>query len=153
MAKGQVKKWQHKVGEKGLRNGLIDYCVSAFPVLGSKSAVKKALAAGRITLNGKVPNFKARLKLGDHIVLEDKPTKKTKSISIDLPIIFEDEHLIIVNKPGGIAVNGNRNKTVENILSDRNKESKENDALSAPTAIHRIDVPTSGLVMLAKTKR
>ncbi|MEM1120681.1 MAG: RluA family pseudouridine synthase, partial [Bacteroidota bacterium] len=56
------------------------------------------------------------------------------------------------NKPAGIAVNGNRNKTVENVVAAIAKTSKAIDALPQPVAVHRIDVPTKGLVLLAKTK-
>ena len=60
---------------------------------------------------------------------------------------------MIINKPGGIAVNGNRFKTVENAVADLNKNNKQPDALPRPVAVHRIDVPTKGMVILAKTKK
>jgi len=77
---------------------------------------------------------------------------KTKKFRIDIPIVFQDDFLLIINKPGGIATNGNRHKTVENLVQSR-ADKKQKDALPRPVAAHRIDVPTKGLVVLAKTKK
>ena len=63
-----------------------------------------------------------------------------------------DDHIMVVHKPGGIATNGNRYKTVENALADANKGLNLVDALPRPVAVHRIDVPTKGLLVLARTK-
>ena len=59
---------------------------------------------------------------------------------------------MVANKPGGVAVNGNRNKTVENIIKTSIQRSKQENAFITPVAAHRLDVPTKGLVLLAKTK-
>jgi len=91
---------------------------------------------------------------GDVIVLKKPKNKLSKigHIGIPVDIIFEDEYMIIANKPAGIAVNGNRKKTLENVVATITKKSNQKDALSQPVAAHRIDVPTKGLVILAKTK-
>lgn len=145
------KKWTHKVTESLPQTRIVDYCGAIFPILGSKSATKKAISAGRIRLNGEVASSGNYVKQGDLIEVVGSGIRKIKKLDIDLPIVFEDDYLIIVNKPGGIAVNGNRYKTVENALVD--KSSSQADALPRPVAAHRIDVPTKGLVLLAKTKR
>lgn len=77
---------------------------------------------------------------------------KITKFGLDLEIVFCDDHLVIVNKPGGMTVNGNRNKTVENVLKNFNKNLSHSDALKSPVAAHRIDVPTKGLVILARTR-
>lgn len=140
------------VGEIKPKTSLIDYCIRAFPILGSQSAVKKAIANGRLMLNRQPAKFNDRVRKGDRVEVLLKSTIKPKQVKISLPIVFEDDYFIIVNKPGGIAVNGNRNKTVENAVANFAKPSKAIDALPRPVAVHRIDVPTKGLVLLAKTK-
>ncbi|MFK7934025.1 MAG: RluA family pseudouridine synthase [Saprospiraceae bacterium] len=79
--------------------------------------------------------------------------KKKQQFNVDMPTIFEDEYLLIVNKPGGIATNGNRNKTVEQLVRPQRFKKMPKDKLPKPVAAHRIDVPTKGLVILAKSKR
>ena len=124
-----------------------------FPILGSKSAANKAIQGQRLFLNGKMAQVSDMVENGDKIELKGSGVKKIKKYDLDLEIIFEDDYLIAVNKPSGIAVNGNRNKTVENALADKNHNNKFADVLPHPVAIHRIDVPTTGIVLLAKTKK
>lgn len=151
MRKQETKKWRVKIRENP--ENLIEYIAKAFPVLGSKSAVKKAIVKQQLKINGKTANFKDRLRKGDELTLELKAQSQAKAVAIKLEIVYEDDHLLIVNKPGGIAVNGNRNKTVENAVGQSNRGIKLEDALPRPVAVHRIDVPTNGLVLLARTKQ
>lgn len=131
---------------------LIEYSQKAFPVLGSKTAVKKAMADGRLLKNNQKARAGDTVKRGDRLTLIDLGLPKVRKFDAKLPIIFEDDYLIVVNKPAGIAVNGTRVKTVENALAGVAKPSQQVDALPYPLAVHRIDVPTKGLVLLAKTK-
>ena len=128
------------------------YCAKAFPILGSKTAARKAIEKGQLSLNGKPARLNQLIKNGDKLTLQPPPKKKTKKIHVDLDILFEDHHMIVVHKPAGIAVNGNRNHTVENALSGKNQNNPLPDALPQPVAAHRIDLPTIGIVLLAKTK-
>jgi len=91
---------------------------------------------------------------GDIIVLKKPKSKPNKigNIAVQVDIVFQDEYMIVANKPAGIAVNGNRKKTLENIIATITNKSNQKDALPRPVAAHRIDVPTKGLVILAKTK-
>ncbi len=131
---------------------IADYAAREITSLGSKSAAKKALRRGDISINGKTASTADWVYQGDLIEFIDTSIRPIKKLKLPLDIVFEDEHLIVVNKPGGIAVNGNRYKTLENALADINKNSTLPDALPRPIAVHRLDVPTTGLVILAKTK-
>jgi len=143
---------EHRVKGLNLSIRLVDYCGSAFELLGSKSAAKKALSGGRVRLNGQRAYASDFIENGDKLTLIGDGMSKAKAYDMGMPIVFEDEHLIIVNKPAGIAVNGNRYKTVENALVGVAKKSNLRDALHRPVASHRLDVPTKGLVLLAKNK-
>lgn len=147
------KKWTHKIKDLDGHMDLLVYAVKVFPILGSKTAARKALDAGRLKLNGTLAKMGDRVKNGAFLELEGAGFRAVKKLDIDLETIYEDDFIIVVNKPSGIAVNGNRNKTVENALAHANRANKVADALPRPVAAHRIDVPTSGLVILAKTKR
>jgi RluA family pseudouridine synthase len=67
-------------------------------------------------------------------------------------VVYEDEHMAVINKPAGITVSGNSFKTVFNALPYNLKKSFQNDALVSPTPVHRLDNQTSGLLLIAKTK-
>lgn len=132
---------------------LTDYCAKHFPILGSRSAAKKAIKTGNVFVNNRRSFETDLVRNGDVIVLK-KPKKKSSggNIPIEVDIIFQDEYLVVANKPAGIAVNGNRKKTLENIIAKIANKSSQIDALDQPVAAHRIDVPTKGLVIFAKTK-
>lgn len=131
---------------------LIEYGRKAFPALGSKTAVRKAIDAGRLLKNDKQARTGDTVKRGDRLTLIGSGLPKVRSFQAKIDIVYEDNHLLIINKPAGIAVNGNRIKTVENALAGVVRISKRADALPYPLAVHRIDVPTKGLVLLAKNK-
>lgn len=152
MVKKTKKGWSHQVRQEQHKVRIVDYCGLVFDVLGSKSATKKAISAGRITINGQKATTANFVNKGDLIELTGTGIRKIKAYETDLDIVFEDQDIVIVNKAGGIAVNGNRFKTIENALVNKAKKSTRADALPRPVAIHRIDVPTKGLVMFAKTK-
>jgi len=153
MSKKSSKRWIVRV--KDLKNPLpINiYAAKSFPILGSKSAANKAISSNRLLINGDPAKITDWANNGDKIILKGSGVKKIKKIDFHLEIVFEDDFIIAINKPGGIAVNGNRNKTVENALADKNINNKNSDALPHPVACHRIDVPTNGIVLLAKTKK
>ena len=144
--------WDHQV--KGIKEPtrIVDYIGDVFAMLGSRSAARKAIAENRVKMNGKKVYPSDMIKDGDIISLTGTGIAKAKKFDFEIEQVYEDDHLIIVNKPAGIAVNGDRNKTVENALAGAIKKSNLEDALPRPVAVHRIDVPTKGLVMLAKSK-
>lgn len=151
MAKNDPQTWKHRV-KVANPTGIVAYCARHFPILGSKSATRKALADGRLLLNGRPARPADRVRPGDRLELRGAGLSKARDYDAELDIVYEDDWLVIVNKPGGIAVNGNRKKTVENALAGSVAASSRPDALPRPVAVHRIDVPTKGLVLLAKTK-
>lgn len=66
-------------------------------------------------------------------------------------MLYEDDQLAIVNKPAGLPTSGNQFRTLENALIDQLKPSGAEDAMGWPKPVHRLDAPTSGLVIFAKT--
>ncbi|PHN01522.1 RluA family pseudouridine synthase [Flavilitoribacter nigricans] len=152
MAKKAQKSWTRRVSGLKSPQALVEYSQQVFPILNSKTAVKKAIAGGRLLKNGKKARAGDRVENGDHLQLNGFGLSKARSFDADIEIVYEDDHFVVVNKPAGIAVNGNRIKTVENALAGVARPSSRADALPYPVATHRIDVPTKGLVLLAKSK-
>ena len=116
------------------------------------NAAKKAIKASLIEINGVRAQSNSRVKANDELqFLEDLRTSP-KPYTIDFDILFEDEHLAVVNKPAGIMVSGNAYRTMQNAIIGKLKNSTEEDALHWPKPVHRLDEATSGCLLFAKTK-
>ncbi len=127
-----------------------------FKDLASKAKAKKAISAGELLVNGEAVNFDKRVFPGDEITFngyQPKGRVTMKVFPLDLEVLYDDAHIAAVHKPGGIPVNGNQFKTLENALPHNLRVSKESDALKFPMPLHRLDAPTTGIVLIAKTNR
>jgi 23S rRNA pseudouridine1911/1915/1917 synthase len=145
---------QRKIGNSCVSKRISDYVLEEFcNYLPSKSSVKKAFKKGLILLNGKVSDTGVWLSENDVIVLLEDESYKQKPFLLTLTILFEDEHIAVINKPAGYPVNGNFHKTIQNALSYNLKISTLVDALKVPRPVHRLDKLTSGILLIAKTKR
>ena len=114
--------------------------------------MKKAIIKGELRLNNELCEGGRWLKENDIITIIDLNLTPPKEYQIRIPIIFEDQHIALINKPSGLSVSGNQFKTVQNALAYNLKESTEKDKLNWPLPVHRLDNPTSGLLIIAKTK-
>jgi len=149
---------KHIVPKNSKPQFLNSYAPKIFPLVASKAKAKKAIVNGELTVNGLKVNYDSKVYPGDKIVLgerkvKNEPQKLKKILELKIEVVFEDEHLGILHKPGGIPVNGNTFKTLENSLPFNLNYSKEKDALHIMRPLHRLDAPTSGLVLVAKTER
>ncbi len=131
---------------------LLDFLVQYMPIVGTKTAAKKALRERTVKLNGKAAAFHNVLKEGDEVSFHQRSKRQKRKPAIHIPILYEDDDLLIVHKPAGIAANGTRDKTVENILSNYPPSPIADDALISPRVVHRLDVPTAGVLVMARTK-
>lgn len=131
---------------------LQEYAVSIFPTLPTKSSLKKALKKELILLNGQPAKTSDWIAEGQKIELLEDKNQAAKVYTLKLAIIFEDDDLAIIHKPAGIPTSGNYFKTVEHALPFNLKPSQEKDALVNPLPVHRLDNPTSGLLLIAKSK-
>ena len=84
------------------------------------------------------------------LAIESMPSKV---FQLQLEVVYEDECMAIIIKPAGITVSGNYYKTIQNALLFNLQPSQEKDALLCPRPVHRLDNPTSGLLLIAKTKQ
>ncbi|WP_262711416.1 RluA family pseudouridine synthase [Gramella jeungdoensis] len=132
---------------------LQEYAPKVFKVyIPSNSGVKKAIKLGRVLADGEIAQTATWINAGQVLELIEDPNKQEKVYAYNLEIIFEDDHIAIVNKPAGITVSGNKFKTIANALPHNLRKSTQPDALSKPTPVHRLDNQTSGILLIAKTK-
>ena len=132
---------------------LYDYVPSIFPDIPSRSAVKKSITRGKILVNGEKSKTGTWVKPGQKIEWLDLEETPPKQYHLNFDIVYQDDHFAIVNKPGGIPVSGNQFKTMQNALVGKFEESKETDALTWAKPVHRLDAPTCGLLIVAKTAK
>ena len=125
----------------------------------SREFIQKLIDAKFILVNNKEikPSYKTCLK--DEIVIYDEKlmiNEEIEPVKMDLNIVYEDEYLMIINKPSGLVVhpgNGNYNNTLVNGLMYYTKNLSNIGGDVRPGIVHRIDKDTSGLLMIAKTNQ
>ncbi|MDC1106817.1 RluA family pseudouridine synthase [Prolixibacteraceae bacterium] len=132
---------------------LYNYLKGVFVELPSSKSIKKTLAKGWIHINGEKASSGDWVKEGMQISLYQQTESTLKPYNIEVNIIYQDDWLAIVDKPAGITTSGNRFDTLENALQCKLITSSQPDAYVNPRAVHRLDKATSGLVIIAKTKK
>lgn len=143
---------KHLVQSLSQEMRLQDYAVHIFESIQTKSALKKAIKRGQVLINNKVAYTGDWVKIGYEISLLQPQEKSERPIfRLDLKVLFEDDYFAIIDKLPGFPTNGNYFKTIENALSYNLKSSVLKDKLSYPQPVHRLDNPTRGLLICAKT--
>jgi len=127
------------------------YGVGIFKSVPTKSGIKKAIKKGLILIDGAPANTAKFIHGGECIELfENRDETQFKRLELSLDVLFEDEYLAIIYKPAGILVSGNKFVTIANALIQNLQKSKQKDAVK-PQPIHRLDYPTSGILLVGKT--
>jgi 23S rRNA pseudouridine1911/1915/1917 synthase len=145
-----------RIGEPG---GRLDKALAEASGL-SRERVKALMGEGHVRLAGK-PTAQASLKVepGTAFAIDVPAAVPAEAVAQDIPlaVVFEDEHLIIVDKPAGLVVHpaaGNLDGTLVNALLHHCRGQLSGiGGVARPGIVHRIDKDTSGLLVVAKTDR
>jgi 23S rRNA pseudouridine1911/1915/1917 synthase len=135
----------------------LDKYLGDLPDMGiSRTRLQKLIADGLITVDGQAVATKHLLQGGETIDILLPAPEKTLIVGENLPleIIFEDEHLAVVNKPAGMVTHpavGNRSGTLVNALIHRFGRLASQGGEDRPGIVHRLDKDTSGLLVIART--
>ena len=146
---------------RDLNKRLDRYLVDRIPFL-SRTSLQRLIREQSVHVNGRVPKPSTKLKLGDHIiaVLPPPPSREIPAENIPLDILFEDEHLIIINKHDGIIVHPARSilsGTMINALAwhfqhqSQGGLSSVGEEFARPGVVHRLDRHTTGVIMFGKS--
>ncbi|MDW8296844.1 MAG: RluA family pseudouridine synthase [Raineya sp.] len=126
----------------------------------TRSRVQNAIEAGLVLVNGKVTKANYKVKPADTIVVNlPKPPRNEEVLpeNIPLDIVYEDEDLVIINKPAGMVVHpalGNWSGTLVNALLYHFQQLPYSEGNEIrPGLVHRIDKDTSGLIVVAKNEK
>ncbi|WP_338064552.1 RluA family pseudouridine synthase [Vagococcus coleopterorum] len=121
----------------------------------SRSQIQQWLKDGFVTVNGEVVKSNYKVKAGDEIeIIRQAPVElKIEAEDIPLEIVYEDDDVVVVNKPQGMVVHpsaGHASGTMVNALLFHIKNLSSINDVVRPGIVHRIDKDTSGLLMVAK---
>ena len=141
--------------DEGLR--LDVFLKNSNPTL-TRSHLKKLIDRQNVKLNAIIPKAGARLKTGDRIQLQILPPAPMRAVPepIPLTIVFEDESILVINKPPGLVVHpaaGNYSGTLVNGLLYHCQSLPNEGSPLRPGIVHRLDKNTSGVMVVAKSDR
>jgi 23S rRNA pseudouridine1911/1915/1917 synthase len=123
----------------------------------SRARIQRLIEAGDVLINGRTAKSSYKLRDDDEIEVELTPLASTSFAPEDIPIevIYEDDDLIVVNKPAGLVVHpaaGISSGTLANALAFHFQQLSTRAGTVRPGLVHRLDKDTSGLIMVAKTE-
>ncbi|MFN8792343.1 MAG: RluA family pseudouridine synthase [Bdellovibrionales bacterium] len=136
----------------GLR---LDKFLSLHETIRSRSRADHLIELGLVQVNGKILKGSYGIRSGD-LILVKVPQEKVRSLepaNIPLEILFEDQDVLVVNKPAGLVVHpsaGHENQTLVNALLHHTRDLSMRFHEERPGIVHRIDKETSGLLVVAK---
>jgi 23S rRNA pseudouridine1911/1915/1917 synthase len=124
----------------------------------SRSRIQALIASGCVSLNGKTCRASEQVRSGDSIVIWEPQPEAIDLAAEDIPlkILFEDDHLIVINKPAGMVVHpgaGIQSGTLVNALLHHIENLSVIGGKFRPGIVHRLDKETSGCILVAKDDR
>ena len=135
----------------------LDQLLSTLDEIVSRTQAQRLLKSGNVLLNGKTEMSPSRkVRTGQEIMLTIPPPESTEVLSEagELDILFEDEHLIVINKAAGMVVHpsaGHHSGTLVNYLLHHCQDLSGIGGVLRPGIVHRLDKDTSGILVVAKT--
>ncbi len=153
-----VKKTFERVVSRKMQNTRLDLYLIKGGIGLSRSGAERLIKEGKVTVNGKETKPGYKIKEGDRIYAEFE-IKEPYSVVVEnfpVPIVYEDDDVIIVNKPKGLVVHpakGNVTGTLVNALLGRYKNLAGTSDKTRPGIVHRLDKDTTGLMVVAKSEK
>jgi 23S rRNA pseudouridine1911/1915/1917 synthase len=129
----------------------LDRLLAQRPEIASRAEAERLLAAGHVAVDGEPRPKSHRLEGGEEVAVELPERAALVPEPIDVPIVLEDDHLLVVDKPAGIVVHpagGHATGTLVHGLLELGAEGGEEDR---PGIVHRLDRDTSGLLVVARS--
>ncbi len=149
---------ENLVVEETFDSTRLDIVLSNHPEVSSRAEAQRIIKSGSVKINDSDEKIspKRKVRTGDIVIFSVLPPPQSSLIPVpfDLDIVFEDQHLIVVNKPCGVVVHpaaGHHSDTLVNYLLHHTGLSNVNQ--TRPGIVHRIDKDTSGLLVVAKDNK
>ena len=124
----------------------------------SRSLLTKLINKGFVLVNGKKEKASYKVKENDEIEILDgfKEEVDIIPVKMDLDIVYEDDDVMVINKPSGLVVHpgsGNKSNTLVNGLLEYTNNLSDINGEERPGIVHRLDKDTSGLMLVAKSNK
>jgi len=130
----------------------LDRWLAGLPEVGSRGAAERLLEAGGVVVDGAALGKSHKLAGGEKVELTPLPAAPVADVELpDVPILYEDEHLFVVDKPAGVVVHpapGHAGGTLADALALEGAAGGEEER---PGIVHRLDRDTSGLMVVARS--
>ncbi len=144
----------------------LDLFIQHHEAYSSRNRIQTLIKDGRALVNGKVEKPGYKVKAGDSVTLDlpERPVREVLPENIPLNVVFEDDHMIVLNKPPGLVVHpapGNYTGTLVNALlyhygslpsSGKGSADAEGSERERAGIVHRLDKDTSGVMVVARTQ-
>jgi 23S rRNA pseudouridine1911/1915/1917 synthase len=147
-----MEKKEFKVVEENER---LDVFLTKRKISISRAHVQKLIADGQVKVDGKIKKANYRLRAGEYVEVEILPPKVVDILAENIPldVLYEDEHIIVINKARGMVVHpatGVYSGTLVNALLAHCKDLSGINGEIRPGIVHRLDKDTSGVMIAAK---
>ena len=143
------------IADSSVENVRLDKALTILVPSFSRSYITKLIDDNHIRVNNKTAKASQKLKINDVIEIDEIESKELEIKKEDIPldIVYEDEDILIINKPQGMVVhpsNGHHEHTLVNAIMAHCKDLSAINGVIRPGIVHRIDKDTSGLICVAK---
>jgi len=149
------RRFEIKVSERKSRERIDAFLARELPHRISRHKIQQVIRAGGVTVNGITVKANTPVRPNDAIlvIIPKPPPPEVLPEDIPLKILFEDEHLLVVDKPAGMVVHpacGHFKGTLVNALLGHTRALSRDGGTGRPGIVHRLDKDTSGLLVVAK---
>jgi 23S rRNA pseudouridine1911/1915/1917 synthase len=130
----------------------LDRYLAGLPEVGSRAAAERLLAGSGVLVDGGVRSKSHRLAGGELLEFEPPPPAPAlEPEAMDLGVVWEDEHVLVVDKPAGVVVHPAPGHTTATLVHGLLAAGAEGGAEDRPGIVHRLDRDTSGLLVVARS--
>ena len=120
----------------------------------SRSSIQKWLKQGLVLLDDEVPRQRDRVSGGEHVelMIPEAPSVEWQPQELDLDLLYQDQHLLVINKPAGLVVHPGAGNLEGTLLNGLLALDPELARLPRAGIVHRLDKDTSGLMVVARSE-
>ena len=131
----------------------LDRFLASLPEVGSRGVAQRLLESGNVLVDGRTLDKSRRLTGGEELEFEP-PTKESAELEpeqMDLRIVYEDEYLLVVDKPAGLVVHPGSGHATGTLVQGLLEHDAAGGDAARPGIVHRLDRDTSGLMVVARS--
>jgi 23S rRNA pseudouridine1911/1915/1917 synthase len=129
----------------------LDAVVGALPAVGTRAVAERLLTAGAVLVDGEVRPKSHRLAGGEELELDVPDDRPLEPVELGLDVLYDDEHLLVVDKPPGIVVHPSGSEERTTLAHGLLTLGAAGGDPERPGIVHRLDRDTSGLLLVARS--